>query len=107
MPTYNKLIRDKIPQIIDAEGKTYTVRTLSDEEYVVELKTKLGEELKEYLSAADDTNAVEELADLLELVHTLTTVHGFSPHELEEIRCKKADKRGGFREKLFLLEVQD
>jgi predicted house-cleaning noncanonical NTP pyrophosphatase (MazG superfamily) len=107
MPTYNKLIRDKIPQIIDKEGKSYTLRTLSNEEYVVELKTKLGEELKEYLSAADDTNAVEELADLLELVQTLSTVHGASPQELEEVRRKKADKRGGFQEKLFLVEVQD
>jgi predicted house-cleaning noncanonical NTP pyrophosphatase (MazG superfamily) len=107
MPTYNKLIRDKIPQIIDTEGKSYTLRTLSNEEYVVELKTKLGEELKEYLSTDDDTNAVEELADLLELVQTLATVHGASPQELEEVRRKKADKRGGFQEKLFLVEVQD
>jgi predicted house-cleaning noncanonical NTP pyrophosphatase (MazG superfamily) len=110
MPTYNKLIRDKIPEIISSGGKEFSVRTLSDEEYRVELKTKLGEELDEYLQEAkegNDQSAVEELADLLELIHALTAVHGSSPEELEQVRAQKAEKRGAFKDKLFLIEVQD
>jgi predicted house-cleaning noncanonical NTP pyrophosphatase (MazG superfamily) len=110
MPTYNKLVRDKIPEIIARGGKAYSVRTLSDEEYRVELRTKLSEELEEYLQEAkvgNDQNAVEELADLLELIYALSTVHASSPEELEQVRAQKAEKRGAFKDKLFLIEVQD
>lgn len=107
MPTYNKLVRDKIPQIIAADGKTYTMRVLSDEDYVKELRVKLNEELKEYLAAKTDKDALEELADLMELAHALSVVHRASPEALEEIRQVKADKRGGFRDRLFLIEVED
>ncbi|OFW78412.1 MAG: phosphoribosyl-ATP pyrophosphohydrolase [Alicyclobacillus sp. RIFOXYA1_FULL_53_8] len=105
MPVYNKLVRDGIPQIIEQDNHTYTMRTLSDEEYVLELRKKLGEELQEYLQADNDKDAIEELADVLELMHALTTVHGSSPDALEQIRRKKADKRGGFAKKLFLIET--
>lgn len=107
MPTYNKLVRDKIPQIIAADGKSYTMSILSDDEYIRELKTKLNEELTEYLAAGTDRDALEELADLMELVHALSVVHGSSPEALEEIRQTKADKRGGFQDRLFLIEVED
>ncbi|WP_139490116.1 nucleoside triphosphate pyrophosphohydrolase [Brevibacillus dissolubilis] len=107
MPIYNKLIRDRIPQIMDEAGKTYTIRTLSDDEYKTELQKKCQEELNEYLAAENDTDSVEELADLLELIHTLVRIHGSTPEELEAVRVKKAEKRGGFEEKLFLIEVED
>lgn len=107
MPVYNKLVRDGIPQIIEQDNHTYSMRTLSDEEYVFELKKKLGEELQEYLRTENDQEALEELADVLELIHALSTVHGANPQELERIRREKADKRGGFAKKLFLIEVHD
>lgn len=107
MPTYNKLVRDKIPEVIHETGKTCRVRTLSNEEYLTELQKKCKEELEEYLSSSNDEDAVEELADLLELIHTLALVHGSEPEKLEKVRLNKANKRGGFQEKLFLIDVSD
>lgn len=107
MPIYNKLIRDKIPQVMDQENKTYEVRVLGDDEYVIELKKKLGEELGEYLAADNDKDAIEELADLQELVYALLAIHGSNPEELEEVRRRKEEKRGGFKDKLFLIEVHE
>ncbi|GGJ79152.1 putative house-cleaning noncanonical NTP pyrophosphatase (MazG superfamily) [Anoxybacillus voinovskiensis] len=107
MPVYNKLVRDKIPQIIEAAGKTFTMRTLSDEEYRHELRKKAFEELEEYVSAKDDVTAIEELADLLEIIHALAECHGATIEQVEAVRAEKAEKRGGFQEKIFLIEVHD
>ncbi|MBA2879245.1 putative house-cleaning noncanonical NTP pyrophosphatase (MazG superfamily) [Anoxybacillus kamchatkensis] len=107
MPVYNKLVRDNIPQVIEAAGKTFTTRTLSDEEYRHELRKKAFEELEEYVSAKDDVTAIEELADLLEIVHALAECHGATIEQVEVIRASKAEKRGGFKEKIFLIEVHD
>ncbi|GEN44430.1 nucleoside triphosphate pyrophosphohydrolase [Alkalibacillus haloalkaliphilus] len=107
MPTYNKLVRDKIPQIIEASGKSYTTETLSEEKYIKELKTKLGEEFGEYLQSVGDNEALEELADVLELIHSLTKVHGSTFEQLENIRQEKAQKRGGFNERIYLKEIKD
>ncbi|GIP30277.1 hypothetical protein J23TS9_54070 [Paenibacillus sp. J23TS9] len=63
MPVYNKLVRDRIPDIIAAQGKQYTIKTLNQEEYIVELRKKLQEEHQEYITAGQDREAVEELAD--------------------------------------------
>lgn len=106
MPTYNKLIRDKIPGIIKMTGKKATTTILSDNDYVKELKKKTKEELLEYLEADNDQDALEELADLLELIHSLAIVHGSSIDEIEKIRGKKANQRGGFKEMLFLIDVE-
>lgn len=70
MPTYNKLIRNKIPQIIKANGKTPTTRILPEEEYIKELCKKTEEELTEYLEATTKEHKQEELSDLLELINT-------------------------------------
>ncbi|REK61725.1 MAG: phosphoribosyl-ATP pyrophosphohydrolase [Brevibacillus sp.] len=107
MPIYNKLIRDRIPEIIAATGKRYTTSVLSDDEYLVKLREKCQEELDEYNSAKSDRESLEELADVLEVVYALARVHGASPRDLEEIRRSKAEKRGGFEQKLFLHEVED
>lgn len=107
MPIYNKLVRDRIPEIIAQGGKDYNTRILDESEYKAELRTKLAEELNEYLEAADDSSAMEELSDILELLHTLTAVHGSTVEQLESIRADKAEKRGGFRERIFLIDVQD
>ncbi|WP_029099846.1 nucleoside triphosphate pyrophosphohydrolase [Brevibacillus thermoruber] len=107
MPIYNKLIRDRIPEIIAATGKRYTTSVLSDDEYLVKLREKCQEELNEYNTAQSDQECLEELADLLEVVYALARVHGASPRDLEEIRRSKAEKRGGFERKVFLHEVED
>lgn len=107
MPIYNKLVRDRIPEIIAAGGKKFTTRVLPNEEYISELKNKSFEELNEYVNAQNDTDAIEELADLLEIIHALAECHGASIDTVEEVRQKKAEKRGGFKEKIFLIEVED
>lgn len=107
MPVYNKLVRDLIPKIIEEAGKSFTTRTLSDEEYRQELRKKAFEELEEYMNASDDVTAVEELADLLEIIHALAECHGATIEQVEAVRASKAEQRGGFKEKIFLIEVHD
>ncbi|GAB3802243.1 pyrophosphohydrolase domain-containing protein [Virgibacillus kimchii] len=107
MPTYNKLIRDRIPEIIENTGKSFKTEILSDERYIAELKKKLNEEVGEYQEAANDSDALEELADILELMHALAGEHGGSIGKVEQIRKKKAEKRGAFNDKIFLIEVED
>lgn len=107
MPLYHKLVRDEIPTIIAKTGKQATFRTLDEEEFLVEAKKKLHEELAEYEEAATDADAVEELADLLELIQALAKTHGTTPEQLEAIRRDKQQKRGGFEERLYLVEVED
>ena len=107
MPIYNKLVRDNIPAIIRKSGKTFTTRLLNDTEYITEINNKMGEELAEYLETTATADALEELADLLELIHAAAAYHGSTFEELEEMRVEKAVKRGGFNEQIFLLEVED
>ena len=99
--TYNKLVRDKIPQIIESDGKICEMEILSDCEYLKMIDVKLDEELAEYHK---DQN-LEELADILEVIHAAAVARGYSVEELEALRKKKAEKRGGFRDKIFLKKV--
>src|SRR5690242_2826129 len=102
MPIYNKLVRDRIPEIIEKYGKKFSTKILSNEEYIKALKEKSFEELNEYVNTNNDKDAIEELADLLEIIHALAECHGASFEKVEEIRKQKANKRGGFKEKIFL-----
>ena len=103
MPKYNKLVRDRIPEIIENSGKTAHTHLLSDEEYIAELDHKLGEEYAEYQA---DKN-IEELADMLEVICAIAKARGVSVDELESIRRTKAEKNGAFEKKVFLEEVED
>jgi predicted house-cleaning noncanonical NTP pyrophosphatase (MazG superfamily) len=107
MPKYNKLVRDRIPEIIAKDGKKFSSLILSNNEYIKSLKEKSFEELNEYVNTDNDADALEELADLLEIIHALAECHGASIEKVEEIRNQKAKKRGGFKEKIFLIEVED
>ena len=99
---YNKLVRDKIPEIILAQGDTPVTKIFSDAEYVQALHLKLQEEVAEYL----DGFAVEELADILEVIHALAASEGLPFEALEELRQRKRDERGSFQEKICLFEVE-
>ncbi len=92
-----KLVRDKIPEIIEADGKKPITRILSQEEYLAELDTKLNEEVAEY--QAD--KSVEEMADVLEVLYALCEARGYSIEELQQVREEKRAKRGGFRDKIY------
>ena len=100
---YCKLVRDRIPEIIEANGQTCVTRILSDEEYIDMVDAKLDEELAEYHR---DQN-LEELADLLEVIYAAAEARGWSRDRLEQLRADKAASRGAFRKKLLLLEVSD
>jgi len=98
---YNKLVRDRIPEIIENEGKSCKTEILSDEEYLKMVDAKLDEELAEYHK---DQN-IEELADLMEVIYAAAEARGYTVEQMEEVRIKKREKRGGFKEKIFLKEV--
>lgn len=101
--TYNKLVRDKIPEIIESAGKTCKVETLSDEEYLKMVDAKLEEELDEYHR---DQN-IEELADLMEVIYAAAEARGYSAEELEAVRVSKVENRGAFKKKILLKEVEE
>ena len=103
MPSYNKLVRDRIPEIIEDSGKTAFSHILNDDEYILELDRKLNEECAEY--QAD--KSIEELADMLEVMYAIVDARGYSVSELEKIRKEKAEKRGGFKNRIFLEKVDD
>lgn len=104
MKVYNKLVRDKIPQIIEDDGRKAVYRYLNDNmEYLNELEKKLNEELKEY----EDSKSLEEMADILEVLFSLCIARGYSVEELLKMREEKAMIRGSFKEKIFLERVDD
>lgn len=98
---YWKLVRDRIPEIIQASGKKCETETLSDADYQLMLDAKLDEELAEY---HQDQN-LEELADILEVLHAAARARGYTIEELEQLRREKAEKRGGFEQKILLKSV--
>ena len=100
---YNKLVRDRIPEIIEASGAECKTEILSDEEYLKMIDEKLDEELAEYHK---DQN-LEELADLLEVIHAATSARGYTLEELERVRAEKFQKRGGFEKKILLIETKE
>ena len=98
---HGKLVRDRIPEIISADGKTCVTRTLTDAEYIAALDAKLTEELTEY--HAD--GSMEELADLLEVMMAVAAARGHDFGEVEAIRQRKAAQRGGFTQRIWLESV--
>lgn len=98
---YHKLIRDRIPEIIEKDGKRCVYSVLSREDYLSLLDLKLNEELAEY----QESKSMEELADLLEVIRAVAAARGSSIEEVEQIRIQKAEKRGGFEKRLLLEEV--
>lgn len=100
---YNKLVRDRIPEIIESSGSTCVTEILSDEDYLKMLDAKLDEELAEYHT---DQN-IEELGDLMEVIRACAVARGYTLEQLEEARAEKAAKRGGFEKKILLKEVRE
>jgi len=98
---HKKLIRDKIPEIIEANNGHFETRILEDNEFEIELKKKLIEEARE-LQDADDEEIIGELADLLELVKSIAAQKGIEFSSVEEKQISKKEKRGGFEKKIFL-----
>jgi len=93
-----KLVRDKIPQLMRADGCDPNVETLDDDRFETALRTKLLEETNEFLA----DGRVEELADLLEVIRALADRRGLTMDNLERVRLEKRARRGGFEERFFL-----
>lgn len=102
---YNKLVRDKIPEIIIGNGGEPVTRILTDEEYKNELERKLLEEYNEVLSTKTRDERIEELADMLEIIKSLAEFENGSLEEVIEIANSKRLKRGGFDDKIYLEKV--
>ncbi|AIQ45179.1 phosphoribosyl-ATP pyrophosphohydrolase [Paenibacillus sp. FSL R7-0273] len=107
MIKYNKLVRDGIPALIASQGKACTTRVMDNGEYIEALRAKLREEAEEYFKTEQDKQSLEELADLLEVIHALAAVHGGDREQLEQIRTEKAERRGAFTERIFLLQAEE
>ena len=101
MKVYNKQVRDKIPEIITKDNKKAVTKILNDEDYLIELNRKIQEEVKEYL----ESNNIEELADIVEVIYGILEVKNISIEEFENVRKSKVQKRGAFKEKIFLEKV--
>ena len=101
--TYNKLVRDRIPEIIKAGGNECVTEVLTDEAYLSMLDKKLSEELAEYHA---DGNP-EELTDLLEVIYAVARARGIAAEELDKIRAEKAQNRGSFDQKILLVSVEE
>jgi len=103
MEAHNKLIRDRIPEIIEHEGGGAKIRTLSDEEYKQELLIKLVEEAREALeSKGDNKELTKEIGDVLEVIDYLIKVFGLDEKEIKRTKKERKQSRGGFDKKLFL-----
>lgn len=102
MKIYNKLVRDKIIDIIEADGRVAKYRILDDNEYRQELNKKLQEEVKEYL----EDNNVEELADIVEVIYGILNSMNVSIQEFEKVRINKQEKRGALEKKIYLEEAE-
>lgn len=100
--TYNKLVRDKIPEIIRQNGDTPIIELLDDENYFSSLNQKLSEEVAEYM----EDYSIEELADIVEVILSIVKYKGVSAEVFEQIRLEKRDKCGGFDSRIALIEVE-
>ena len=99
---YNKLVRDKIPDIIRKQGENPCTRILDTEAYSHALEQKLDEETAEYHKEKN----LEELADILEVIYALAENMGHTKEDLHRVYDKKHEDRGGFRERIFLISKE-
>lgn len=102
--TYNKLVRDKIPDIIKENGEVPITRELDLQQYKLALEEKLKEECKEVIDACGQER-VEELADVLEILRALAKLENSTLENVIAVADQKSAKRGGFKKKIFLEKV--
>lgn len=103
MKEYNKLVRDKIPEIIEKSGAKAITRTLTDEEYKEYLVKKLFEEIAEF----QESKSLEELGDIQEVLIALRIAYGYSAEKLFSNMFIKAQERGAFTQKILLIGVEE
>jgi len=99
---HNKLVRDRIPEIIKGRGEVPITHIADDAEYWQKLKEKLQEEVDEFRKDSNE----EELADIIEVIYAICDHKNIDRQKLEFIRKKKAEQRGGFKDKIILDETK-
>ena len=104
--TFNKLVRDKIPQMLEAGGGRPETTVLTDDEYYTKLNEKLFEECDEVVTAQDKNHLTEELADLLEVIISIAKHREINFEDIEKTRLIKKEKRGGFDSKILLISTE-
>ncbi len=107
MKRYNKLVRDKITDIIAADGRKFESRVLSDEEFRIELLRKLSEECNEVITAENKKDLIEELADLYEVMMAIASLEGVDFEEVVKAAKEKCARRGAFDKKIFLIGAEE
>jgi predicted house-cleaning noncanonical NTP pyrophosphatase (MazG superfamily) len=103
MTYYNKLVRDRIPQILEAQGKEFIAYKAAEEDYPSYLKKKLVEEVHEFL----ETPSLKELADVQEVINAILKEMGYYQGDLRSARAQKIEERGAFNDRWVLGEVKD
>ena len=98
---FNKLVRDRIPEIIEKDGKKAVTRILDDEEYKIYLEKKLDEEVAEF----HESKSIDEIADILEVVFALGRAYGYYAEAINAKKFMKQIERGGFTQKILLEEI--
>ncbi len=101
MKKFNKLVRDKIPEILLKDHALPVTRILNDDEYISELNTKLKKEIDKYF----ETQNIEEMIDILEVIRAILEFNNISYQDLEDKRIKKAQKRGTFKNRIYLEKI--
>lgn len=103
---YNKLVRDKIPEIIESNNEEAIYRYLSDNEFKEYLKLKLNEELNEILSSKNNIETLEEIADLLEVIKFYLKIHNYTLEDALNMCEIKNEKKGTFNKKILLIKTK-
>lgn len=103
---YNKLIRDRIPEIIKEAGWLPTVRTLKRSEFLNATKKKVLEEAEELIQSKDKKGIIDEIIDIQELLDVLASETGLTKLGVKKLQSAKRKKRGGFKKRLFLIKEE-
>ena len=102
---YNKLVRDKIPEIIENDGEKPKIRILDNEEYKKELKKKLVEEVQEVVLTGNNNDLLKEIGDILVEIEAMEKAYDLNKNQILKTKEERKQERGGFEKKIFLEET--
>lgn len=106
--TYNKLVRDNIPEIMKADNSEPTIRILDDEEFIIELFKKLQEESEELIQVKGDKLEMQkEIGDIYEVIDAIINYYNLNIKEINKLKQERKIKRGGFSKKIFLQSADE
>ena len=104
---YNKLVRDKIPEVIEKDGDECKYEQLDEEEYRSMLREKFIEEAKELIAAEGEDEIINELSDFLELIEAVQDLEQISSDDVINKKAQKREERGGFTKRIKLISVKE